>query len=37
MVEHWTPLVKKVINAELDPAFDDPSQRAVMVVNSIVD
>jgi hypothetical protein len=37
MVEHRPPLVQHVVDAELDPAADDPAEGAVVVVHDVVD
>lgn len=37
MRENWASLVEKVVNTKFDPSFDYPAERAIVVINDIVD
>jgi hypothetical protein len=36
MMEHGSSLVQQVIDTELDPAFDYPAERTVVVIHDII-
>ena len=35
--EDRATLVQKIVNTELDPSFDDPAERAVVMIDDVVD